>query len=402
MDTRKFNGRRLKEALQFRGIRLTELANELDISKQSLSLYANGENTPPYENLMKISMALRFPYEFFMTEDHGSVCTDKTYFRSQVSAKKLDQNSQKAKLEYVAKVYEVLLKFVDFPKLNLPEVCFESPKNPIEADSEEVVAQIEKIASTVRLHFGIGVDQPIENMQYLLESNGIIVTGFKDVDRKIDAFSQRINIEGVGPLYVVALALGTEKTQTRLLFDMAHELGHIMLHKWDESTEDLSKDEFAAMEKQANIFASAFLLPRHSFGMDVSPYAKNIEFYKTLKKKWGVSMQAMMYRARQLGIITVNQFQYMMRLMSAKGNKTKEPGDVVGYLNSTVFQSAIDVLIEGNYLSSKTLMDSFKDYGIYLSQQDLEDIMCLRAGTLNIDSHVNQLIKPKIDIGETL
>lgn len=396
MDTKKFNGQRLREALQFRGKRLTELANELEISKQSLSLYANGENTPPYENVLKISMALGFPYEFFMTEDHCTVVTDKTYFRSQMSAKKLDQNSQKTKLEYVAKVYEVLLDFVQFPKLNLPEVSFESPENPLDADSDDVVAQIERVAENARMYWGLGMD-PIENMQYLLESNGVIVTGFKDVDRKIDAFSQRINIDGMGPVYVIALALGEEKTQARLLFDMAHELGHILLHKWDESTEDLSKDEFSAMEKQANIFASAFLLPRQSFGRDVMPYATNIEFYKALKKKWGVSMQAMMYRARQLKIITGNQFQYMMRIMSAKGNKTREPGDVIGHLNSTVFQGAIDVLIGGNYLSTKALMGSFYDYGIFLAQQDLEDIMGLKAGTLNTNSNVDQLIKPKFD-----
>ena len=199
------------------------------------------------------------------------------------------------------------------------------------------------------------------------------------------------------PLYVVALALGEERTQSRLLFDMAHELGHILLHKWDESSENLSKDEFSAMEKQANIFASAFLLPKQSFGKDVIPYATNIEFYKALKKKWGVSMQAMMYRAWQLKIISANQFQYMMRLMSAKGNKTREPGDVVGNLNSTVFQSAIDLLLDGNYMSSKELVDSFNNYGIFLSQRDLEDIMGLKSGTLNMSAHIEQLIKLKTD-----
>ena len=135
-------------------------------------------------------MALGFPYEFFMTEDHCTVTTDKTYFRSQLSAKKLDQNSQKVKLEYVAKLYEVLLNYVNFPELNLPSGCFESTNNSFDADSEEMLNQIESIASAARLQWNIGMG-PIENMQYLLESNGIIVTGFKDVDRKIDAFSQK-------------------------------------------------------------------------------------------------------------------------------------------------------------------------------------------------------------------
>lgn len=393
MKTRQFNGQRLKEALQFRGKRMADLANELDISKQSLSLYANGENNPPYDNVMKISYALGFPFEYFMTEDLCTTRTDNTYFRSQASAKKLDQNAQKSKLEYVAKIYEVLLNYVDFPELNLPPVQFDAPSNPFEADSDAVMEQIESIAGAVRRHWGVGMG-PIDNMQYLLESNGIIVTGFNDVDEKIDAFSQRINVQNHGNVFIVALAIG-DKPSVRLRFDMGHELGHILLHDWDDSNETLTKDEFNALERQANMFASALLLPRDSFGREVYPYATNIEFYRALKKKWGVSIQAMMYRASQLNIISANQFQYMMRIVSAKGWRTREPGDVPGALNSTIFQGAVDVLFEGNYSNAKDLMKSFNDYGIYLSQKDLEDIMGLRPGTLNVDNQGLRLIKPK-------
>ena len=69
MKTRRFNGKRLKEALQLREKKMTELANETGISKQSLSLYANDGNTPPFENVVKIADVLRFPADFFMTED---------------------------------------------------------------------------------------------------------------------------------------------------------------------------------------------------------------------------------------------------------------------------------------------------------------------------------------------
>ena len=394
MKTRQFNGQRLKEALQFRGKRMTDLANELDISKQSLSLYINGENNPPYDNVAKISCALGFPFEYFMTEDQCTAKTDNTYFRSQSTAKKLDQNVQKIKLEYVAKIYEVLLNYVDFPEVNIPKVKFETPSNPFEADSDSVMDQIELIASSVRRHWNLGID-PIDNMQYLLESNGVIVTGFNDVDDKIDAFSQRVHVQGNGYIFIVALAIG-DKSDVRLRFDMGHELGHILLHNWDESNDVLNKDEFNAIEKQANMFASAFLLPKESFGREVQQYPINVEYYRSLKKKWGVSIQAMMYRARQLKIITSNQFQYMMRTVSANGWRTKEPGDKLGQLDSTIFQGAIDVLFNGNYANAKDLIKSFNEYGIFLSQKDLEEIMRLHPGTLNIDTQELKLIKPKI------
>lgn len=398
MDNNRFNGQRLKDALQFRGMRMTELAKQIEISKQSLSLYANGENNPPYENVVKIAKALDFPFEFFMTEDLCTTATDNTYFRSQASASKLMQNSQKMKLEYVAKVYEVLLNYVDFPERNLPPVFFRGADNLLDADSEDVLEQIEFIANTVRKHWKIGMG-PIDNMQYLLESNGIIVTGFKNVDEKIDAFSQRINVQNHGTVFIVALAVG-EKPDVRLRFDMAHELGHILMHNWDDSNDSLSKEEFNALEKQANMFASALLLPRETFGKDVAPYATNVEFYRSLRKKWGVSMQAMMYRARQLKLITANQFQYMMRTVSAKGWRTREPGDTPGKLNSTIFQGAVDVLFDGDYLTAKEMMQAFHEYGIYLEQKDLEDIMGLKPGTLTVGPKLIPFVKPKIDIGE--
>lgn len=392
---RQFNGKRFKEALQFRGKRLSELAEDIGISKQSLSLYANGDNNPPYDNVAKIALALAFPVEFFMTEDSCSVSTSNIYFRSQMSAKKLDQNAQKIKMEYVAKAYEALLRYVDLPELNIPFVSFESSENTLEADSDEALARIESIAMAVRRFWGIG-DGPIENLQYLLESNGIIVTGFKDVDARIDAFSQRIHIQNHGELFAVALGVG-EKPDCRLKFDMAHELGHILLHGWDDGNDGLSKDAFSVREKEANMFASAFLLPRDSFGKDVAPYATKLEFYQVLKRKWGVSMQAMMYRARQLEIISANQFQYMMRVMSAKNMRIHEPGDVLGNLNTNIFQGALDILFEGKYLDSKTLMTDFYDKGICLSQKDLEEIMGLKEGTLNANTGVFVLAKPKLD-----
>ena len=396
MDFR-FNGQRLKEALQFRGLRMTELAKQTGISKQSLSLYANGENMPPFENVQKIAKALDFPFEFYMSEDYCTTATDNTYFRSQASASKLVQNAQKIKLEYVAKVYEVLLNYVDFPARNLPSIFFRGTENLLEADSDEILEQIESIAKTVRLHWGMGMG-PIDNMQYLLESNGIIVTGFKNVGGKIDAFSQRINVKNHGTVFVIALAVG-EKPDVRLRFDMCHELGHILMHNWDDSNETLSKEEFNALEKQANMFASALLLPRETFGRDVAPYATNVEYYRTLRKKWGVSMQAMMYRARQLGLISANQFQYMMRTVSAKGWRMHEPGDTPGKLNSTIFQSAVDVLFDGEYLNARSMMQAFHEYGIYLSQEDLEDIMGLKPGTLNEGPKIVPFIKPKTEIG---
>ena len=124
-----------------------------------------------------------------------------------------------------------------------------------------------------------------------------------------------------------------------------------------------------------------------------------MEYYRTLRKKWGVSIQAMMYRARQLDLITANQFQYMMRTVSARGWRLHEPGDTPGKLNSTIFQSAVDVLFDGDYLNARSMMQALHENGIYLSQGDLEDILGLTPGTLDAESKVVPFIRPKTTIG---
>ena len=380
MKSQKFNGKRLKDALEFREKKMTELADETGISKQSLSLYAREGNTPPFENVKKIANALGFPVDFFMTEDFCTVSTGNTYFRSQASTKKKSRNSQKKKLKFVAEMYEVLLNYIDFPELNLPEIEDKLlPNDSLDVDSDETYDRIESLSRELRDYWEIGFG-PIDNLQYLLESNGIIVTGFKDVSSDIDAFSSQIIIDGK-PIYIIALAIGSKPIE-RLRFDMAHELGHILMHSWGEDNEDISKDEFNEREHQANFFASALLLPRDTFTRSVSAYPTDIEYYKTLKSNWKVSMQAMMFRARQLKIISDNQFQYMMRIVSKNGWRTKEPGDVPGQIRDTIFQGAIDLLFDGGYLSVDELICVFAEYGIVLSQDDLENLMCLKEGTL--------------------
>ena len=130
------------------------------------------------------------------------------------------------------------------------------------------------------------------------------------------------------------------------------------------------------------MFASALLLPRKAFIRDIMAYATELDYYRHLKKKWRVSMQAMMYRARQLNIITGNQFSYMMRQVSKNGWRKKEPGDVPGNLNSTIFQAALDSLFEGEYLDSHELRVQFAKDGIILSDYDLTDLMGLKEGTI--------------------
>lgn len=397
MMEKKFYGERLRNARMYRGLTLTELANRTDISKQSLSLYENDNNTPDYMKVRLLATELNFPYDYFFQKDSYVAKTETTYFRSFASATKKDRTAQSIKLEYVAKLYEILLEYISFPEMNLPNISFEGYDDVFECESDEAIQEIENVANKVREYWGLG-NGPIKDLQYTLEKNGIIVTGFDTNEDKIDAFSQRTIVEG-NNIYFIAVALGN-RPEGRIRFDMAHELGHILLHPWSEDLETITKEEFKARERQANMFASAFLLPKDSFGKDVASYPTNLKYYQFLKNKWKVSIQAMIYRTHQLGIISDNQYQYLMRQVSKNGWRIKEPDDVPCCLNENIFQGALDLLMEQNVLSAKEIMDLFRKRGVTLYCEDIEELLHLRSNTLKVEEKIRPILQLRNNIKE--
>ena len=385
---RKFRGDRLKKARQYRGKTITELAALTGISKQSLSLYENG-TMPDYERVFKIATELHFPYDYFMQEDSNQVKTGVTYFRSLASATKINRTAQSTKLEFVAKIYETLSKYVNFPPLNLPKISFTGCNDEYSIEEErKMTEEIESIARSVRKHWDLD-DEPIDNMQLLLEENGIIITGF-DVNTKIDAFSQRILVDD-SPFYIIAVTQG-KMPKGRIYFDMAHELAHILMHPWSEDLDYLTKDQFNLRERQANMFASAFLLPAESFAIDVSLYPTDFSYYYHLKKKWKCSVAAMLYRAHELNIISSNQFQYMMRRYSKNGWKNGEKDDAPYYLNENIFQGAIDLLFNEKVFTPTTLMKELNNNGVILYPNEIEELLHLHKGTLDIKDDQPKII----------
>ena len=103
----------------------------------------------------------------------------------------------------------------------------------------------------------------------------------------------------------------------------------------------------------------------------------------------------MMYRARQLDIISANQYQYMMRQVSKNGWRTKEPDDIPGALNESIFQGAIDLLFDNNILTPRSLLSDFKRHGVTLYPGMIEDLLHLKKGTLDIEDKVIPLFRIK-------
>lgn len=378
----KFNGDRLKTARIYRSMTLAELGKSLDLSKQTLSLYENNKGNPDFSTVIKLSKTLHFPINYFFQEKNINITSGTTYFRSLSSTSKKSRSAEITKVEFIGALYEALYNYIEFPVLNLPKININSQNLKDE--------EIENVAIKLREFWNLGYD-PINDLQYTLEENGLIVTGMNVADQKIDAYSQVVNIDGIEN-YIIVLSVGN-KGKARINFDLAHELGHILLHPWTEDIETLSNDEFKDRERQANKFASSLLLPKETFSKDCSRYPTELEYYIRLKKKWGVSIQAMLYRACDLYIISNNQFQYLMRQISSKGWRKKEPGDTPHVLNENIFKMGIELLLDNNY-TKQDVTNIFEESSINLFSDEIEELLNLPSKYLNADD------KPKNNIIE--
>jgi Zn-dependent peptidase ImmA (M78 family) len=99
---------------------------------------------------------------------------------------------------------------------------------------------------------------------------------------------------------------------------VAHELGHLVLHRRVSSgTQEL--------ETHAYRFAAELLMPMDLVSDQLAVDRLNLFRLAELKGTWGVSMQALARRARELNIINGRQYLYLMKQLSMKGWRTVEP-----------------------------------------------------------------------------
>lgn len=373
----KFNGNRLKTARLYREMTIEDLADEINVSKQTISLYENNRVSFPFEKLLKLASVLKFPSEYFLQDDDFSINSRSIYFRSLLRTKKKERISQKIKMEHLAKIYDIMSEYLDFPALNLPE--------PKEYNSPE------EAAMEIRSFWKLG-EEPIKDLVFLFEKNGILFTQFETTSNDIDAFSHQVEVNGKS---IVLVARSSNKqSAARLNFDLAHELGHILLHDWSDDQENISKEEFRKKEDEANAFASSFLLPKNSFTAAVSNHASDLEFYVVLKKFWFVSIAAMIHRSKDLGLINLNQYQYMIRKMQIKKWWGNEPLDgILKAPSPSLLREGVNLLLENKYLTRNELFKVFLDAKIPMEAQELENLMCLEKGSLtSIEDEKNAVI----------
>lgn len=363
---RVFNGERLKKARIYRGITVAELATAVSQQRQTLSMYEINKSKPADDIVDKISKVLNFPVNYFYQE--SKLDQDSTvYFRSLLTTNKRYRSEQIVKMQFLSCIYNMLQDYIEFPKFNFDAI----PKN----------LSPEEAAYALRKEWGLGFG-PIDNLVSVIEQHGILVTSYNTSTDDIDAFSQLISNNNTTTFLI---AYSNNKTSaSRIHFDIAHELGHICLHEWSDDIEDLSKDEFKKRECEANDFAASFLLPKKSFEIDVNSIQKSLVGYKQLKRKWKVSMAAMIRRSRDLNIITDETYQILIRTMQRRGQRKEEPlDDVLLTATPALLKTAVLLLLQENVFSPKEFMNELAlNYNLSINAEEVEYLLDLPRFTL--------------------
>jgi len=367
--SKPFNPRRLKVARTFRGMTITELADKIGVTRQAVSQFEQGKTMPSLENIFKLTNELQFPRDFFYAEDKSVDYIGNTFFRSNSTATKRLREAQKVRVDFIFDVQQFLEKYVNFPEPNLADIESFDHKHWTNDD-------IEWLAEKVRERWGLG-DKPIINMVFELEKNGIFVTTIRTDSKSIDAFCQKRVYNGQDYYFVV---LGDKFSAVRRQFDAAHELGHMLMHGWIDDQEQLSNEEVREMERQANYFAAALLLPREAFSNSLHSF--KLEEFIHLKEYWMVSINAMIVRSYHLGLINYNQYQYLQKKMSQRKMKKYEPlDDIIKRAQPSLFKQSFELLLNNNVVGPEEIVSELNFH-----PQLIEELVNIPADMLSATS----------------
>lgn len=278
-------GANIRLARLFHGYSLEDVAAHLGKTRQYVHKIETEQVTPPEPVLEAIADMTQVYPVFFYRQSPGSISEEQCHFRKHFTARAAIKHMALAKGELFRRLVAGVEDQVEFPAPSIPQYEVGS------------LVDIEQAAEACRRHWGLGLG-PIQNMVRLAENVGVVVTSFKGVSREVDAYS-------IGAARPIIVLNADEASACRLRFDVAHELGHLVMH-----VGELTGDR--KTEGEANRFAGAFLLPRSSFVKEFPRMRGshlNWQGLSELKLRWKVSKAALLYRAKQLNLIGEDQYR---------------------------------------------------------------------------------------------
>lgn len=293
-------GARLRQARLAAGLSLEDLASKLDrpISKQALSKYESNKSQPSTSTLVDLSRALGIRVSRLLSEPEVTVtwagfrkCAALLKSReasiTALATQKLENELHLRHLFHIAEQH-------DLPP-PIPVRTFEEAENA---------------AELVRNAWSLGGD-PLPGVVETLEDHGAVVLAWAEAPG-FDGLS------GWGNQNAAVVVINSAVSPDRIRFNAAHELGHLVMN-----CEGASEDE----EHLAHRFAASFLVPKAAAFRELGPHRWTLSIPELglLKQRWGLSMQAWVRRASDLGMIESSHYKFMNIEFRKRGWHRAEP-----------------------------------------------------------------------------
>lgn len=326
-----FDGRRLRLARQLAGLRKNGLADRVGKTPTAIASYEKNTKRPAPSTVAELSLALGVDPSFFLPGPVELEFTDVVaHFRSLRSTTQLARDQALAYGLATVEVSATLERHVEFPPTEILNLGVGEEENAPE-----------QAANRLREAWAMTTG-PLPHLVRSAENRGVLVVFSAPGSASVDAYS----FEGMARPVVVLNP--TKRDYYRQRFDLAHELGHLSMHTDAEPGS-------ATIEAQADRFASEFLMPRDQI-RDLLPAKADWGQLQHLKEAWGVSLQALLYRSRALGVMSDVTYRNAMMFMSSKGWRRQEPGVMPVLEQPSLLPGAV-ALLEGSGISQRSLAE---------------------------------------------
>lgn len=341
MDNGKILPRRLREARLVRQMSQVDLAEYLDVTKQAISQYENGLISPKVDVVMKLSSILDFSWSYFYKPYPEEIITP-IFFRKRSTSRKKYTDMFCVYINWMIEIYLFLEQYLNLPKVNMI----------YRTGIHYTVEEIRDAAEELRHLWGLG-NGPISNLILLLENNGFIVAKTGLSANKVDACSVYFTSTTYEKRPMVFLTSSTSAVRSRR--DVAHELGHQVLHSW------MTKEDFeeyqGVIEKEADTFASFFLMPEEA--MEREKFAvTSVQSLLVMKKRWGTSALSILYHLRDLGCISESLFASISNLTVKRGWRKREPyDDEIPQEKPELIKDAINLLVDNKVKKASEIIE---------------------------------------------
>jgi Zn-dependent peptidase ImmA (M78 family)/transcriptional regulator with XRE-family HTH domain len=340
---------RLTQARRVCGWTMAELASRTrpELTRQAVSSFEKGTSSPSLETLRSLARELNVEPTFLTSplrsRELEQALESAITFRTLASSTKRAREQAWVYLKWLAGIGEFIEQFVELPAIGIPDFGIDD-FSVLDDD------QIEEIAALTRKALGLG-DGPISDLTLLLENKGVFI-GYVSLAHGMDGISAWI---GGRPTVLIS----ERAFAARARLDLAHELAHLILHRALTNDELETKGMLALVEHQAQYFASCFLMPETTFASEI--YGVDEDSLIAAKKRWGVSMQAIIMRLNGIGLISERQKVRWFQQISAKGQRKKEPLDgITNPERGRLLRKATEFIEENRLLSFPEFFDKAK------------------------------------------